>query len=172
MDADHAVVGASRDAGPCQRVHRPGRLAVRIQHHPTKSFSWLEWPVKLKGLAESFNPHITCKFFGTAMLDAHFVASKVVAHYKWSASDFAWETKIWNGHDEKPYFVLALTKYPEPMAFAHAQFGLIKDQFRPWIPHITVPKSYFFLVEDQRFTPENCELEVGEITLCLGGENV
>lgn len=146
---------------------------MKIQLYPLKPFSWLEWPVTLKGLAEMHKAHITCKFLGPAVVDPKVVERLLGARSDrpWRPSEFEWDTRIWTGHDEAQYHVLALTKYPKMMYHAYKQFDLIKDSFQPWVPHITVPKAYFYLVEDQRFTPENCQMEVGEITLCLGGEN-
>lgn len=128
----------------------------------------------MKGLPESFLSHLTVKFFATATLDPEAIARRVDSriHLSWDATDFEWDTKIWNGHDEETYFVLRMIKFPESMRFHHNIFDIIKDLYNPWVPHITVPKAFFFMVEDQGFTPRECELKFGEIELCLGGDNV
>lgn len=144
---------------------------MKTVYDPQKSNSWLEWPVKLKGLADIYNPHITAKFFGKARIDPKVVERRCEASkpfVPWKALQFEWETKIWTGHDNEKYFVLLLTKYPTQMLELHKGFDLILDQFTPWQPHISVPKAYFFLVEDQAFLPYQCDLEVGDPVLYIG----
>lgn len=145
---------------------------------PDKPYSWLQLPVTLKGYPENKNAHLTVKFFGATDLD-HLAIEKRVDHHalhkalNQQLDEIVWEPKFWSSpHDHGNYYVLAFTKYPLILAFVHQAFDAIKDPYIPWIPHITVTREYFFLVEDQSFTPKECELVFGEAELCLGGPNL
>lgn len=142
---------------------------------PNKSYSWLQWPVALKGLSPEHHAHLTVKFFGATPLAPQAMADRVGwdTHVNWSAQDFAWVPKIWmSGESEATHYVLAFIKYPTSIDFIHGLFKIVRDQYIPWTPHITVPKEYFLLVEDQGFSPKECDLTFGELELCLGGPNV
>lgn len=128
----------------------------------------------MKGLPPAHHPHLTLKFFGSADIDPRAVERLVDSrvHEYWEPRDFNWESRIWPTRTEAVHHVLVLTKYPEAMRFQHRLFDIIRDQHTPWNPHITVPKNFFFMVEDQGFSPENCDLAFGEIELCLGGDSL
>lgn len=141
---------------------------------PDKSFSRVQFPVTLKGCGPA---HMTLKFFGQADIDPYALEYRVGtnAHIALNEklSKFEWAPKFWSSpHDHANYYVLAFTKYPSILDFMHKTFDLIRDQYIPWTPHITVTKDYFLMVEDQAFTPVDCKLEFGEIELCLGGPSL
>ncbi len=143
--------------------------------YPDRSYSWLQFPVRLKRLPQERHPHMTLKFFGEASIDPYAIEARIAAdvHQSLKAEDFAWEPRFWSSpFDHRNYHVLAFTKYPTILDFMHKLFDVIKDQYIPWTPHITVPKDYYLLVEDQAFSPAECGLEFGEIEICLGGPNI
>lgn len=145
--------------------------------YPDRAHSWLQLPVTLKGLDTKINPHLTIKFFGATEIDVYAVERRAspVLHETMNEAlaEFVWEPKLWSSPGMYTnHYVLAFTKYPTMLAIQHKMFDLIKDQYIPWTPHITVTKEYFLLVEDQGFTPAECKLEFGEAELCLGGPNL
>lgn len=144
---------------------------------PDKSYSWIQFPVTLKGYPPDKNAHLTLKFFGAADIDHYAIESRIGSGMHKALneklSEFEWEPKFWSSpHDHGNYYVLAFTKYPTILAFMHRNFDIIRDTYIPWTPHITVTKEYFLMVEDQSFTPAECKLEFGEAELCLGGPNI
>lgn len=150
---------------------------MKVLNKPTRDHSWLQWPVSLKGLPDSSGAHLTLKFFGTALVNRREVAKIMMPSSMiqppWRADEFSWNTKIWTSPlTQEVFHVLAFVKYPRVLNIYHDYFKLFEDYYRPWIPHITVPKSYFFMVEDGRMRPLDCELKFGELELCLGGPNL
>lgn len=148
---------------------------MKTLHFPTKPYSWLQWPATLKGLKPEHHAHLTLKFFGEAYLDVEAITSRVAGHVheSWRPQDFEWKTEIWQSPKQQSlHYVLAFTKFPTIITFQHKLFNIIRNQYDPWTPHISVTKEYLMMVEDQAFTPAECELTFGEIELCLGGPNV
>ncbi|MDH4163295.1 MAG: hypothetical protein OEW15_11500, partial [Nitrospirota bacterium] len=138
---------------------------------PTKPYSWVQFPVTMKGFDKP--AHLTLKFFGGAEIDHYAVEQRCGTHahqmLNMKLAEFVWEPKFWSSpHDHANYYVLAFVKYPSILGFMHKTFDLIRDPYIPWTPHITVTKEYFLLVEDQAFTPQECQLVFGEAELCLG----
>jgi hypothetical protein len=136
---------------------------MKIIRFPDKKYSWLQWPVTLKGC---FAPHlhVTAKFFGEAQIDQFAVFSRCPAQLNlWVPQDFAWLPCMFSqGH------VLHLTKCPKELFKIHDEFSIIKDQFEPWRPHISVPRNYWIDVDEFKRTPVDEELMLGELELCLG----
>lgn len=141
---------------------------------PTKPFSWIQFPVTLEGYPVGKHPHLTVKFFGQADVDPHAIEKDVgPIEFDLRAEDFSWAPKFWSSpHDHANYYVLALTKYPRALDFLHGRFDILRDQYIPWTPHITVTKEFYLMVDDQGLTPEDCKLEFGEIELCLGSPSI
>ncbi len=144
---------------------------------PTEPHSWVQLPVTLKGLKGIRDPHLTLKYFGAAEIDHYAVEARVGTGLHEALneklSEFVWQPKFWSSpHDHANYFVLAFIKYPPILGFMHKTFDLLRDTYIPWTPHITVNKEYFLMVEDQGFSPVECDLKFGEAELCLGGPNI
>lgn len=142
---------------------------MRVLEFPEKNWSWLQWPVTVKTYAEP-NPiqlHVTAKFFGDANIDRLAIIGRIpLQRTMWFAGEFLWTPTIFaRGH------VLELVKYPAELLEIHQRFDIIEDQFKPWRPHISVPREYWIKVDSQGLTPEMEELTFGEIELCLGRVN-
>lgn len=144
---------------------------MKKHFYPEKPYSWLQFPVTLKGLEA--DAHMTLKFFGEAAINHYAVEKKLTIEPAMQDWEFDWKPQFWNSpFTHQNYWVLAFTKYPAALDRMHDLFDIINDEHKPWIPHITVSKKYFLLVEDQGFTPVDCELKFGEVELCLGGPNL
>lgn len=140
---------------------------------PDKSFSWLQFPVALKGLMPEKHPHLTLKFFGSTEIDSYAIENRIGTnvHEALKTEEFGWTPKLWEAPADVHY-VLAFTKYPPVLKLMHDMFDIVKDQYIPWTPHITVPKDYFLMVNDQGLTPADMGLQFGEVELCLGKPNL
>jgi hypothetical protein len=131
-----------------------------------KPYSWLQWPVTLKGCPKE-HLHITAKFFGDAPIDRLAVIGRVpLQQVIWFAEEFVWAPAGFSGQH-----VLELVKCPEEIWNIHNRFDIIKDQFTPWRPHITVTREYWARVQLEGLTPESECLSIGELELCLGTVN-
>lgn len=130
-----------------------------------KPYSWLEWPVVLKGCSKP-QLHITAKFFGHAPIDPDAVkrALGVTASPLALASVQEWQPLIFH----ELCHVLILTKRSPIFDYVHDRFELIKDDFTPYRPHITVPKEYWEKVCANDLKPAREILEIGALQLCLG----
>lgn len=132
-----------------------------------KPYSRLQWPVTLKNCKEP-KLHITAKFFGRASIDANYI-SMIVQRARLSHDDVAglsWTTNLFAGLSH----ALELHDVPSTIIAVHHAFPLIKDQFAPWRPHITVPKDYWEQVVANGWTAQSEELQLGELELCLSHE--
>ncbi len=148
---------------------------MKTVYAPEKSYSWIQWPVSLKGLSPLYKPHLTFKFLGTALLDPPAVKRRIMVdmHHTLPVQEFAWEPQFWTSPiSHTNHYVLAFVKYPRALDLWRISFDIIKDEYIPWRPHISVPNEYFLLVEDQHFSPLECELRFEEIELVLGGPNI
>lgn len=142
---------------------------------PGKSYSWLQFPATLKDYPENRHPHLTVKFFGETIVNRYAIEHRVGQNLQKSlrVGEMTWEPKFWSSpFDHRNYYVLTFKKFPSILNFIHDLFDVIKDPYMPWVPHITVTPEYFRTVEDRQLTPLECELEFGEIELCLGGPNL
>lgn len=134
-----------------------------------KEYSWLQWPVKLKNCKKE-SLHITAKFFGRAAVNPDSVTKlledcdDIILNFR--THHFNWKPEIF--HDL--VYVLELVRHPYTMDYVHGRFDLINDQFKPWRPHISVPKDYWDFVNKTMLTPELEEIEIGPLQLCLGGK--
>lgn len=144
---------------------------MKTHFYPSKPYSWIQFPATMK--VTDGPVHMTLKFFGEAMIDHYAVERKLAIAPELNAAEFEWKPQFWNSpFTHQNYWVLAFTKYPPALDHMHGLFDVIRDEHKPWIPHITVSKKLFLLVEDQQFKPVECELKFGEIELCLGGPNL
>jgi hypothetical protein len=147
---------------------------MKIINKPDKAYSWLQWPVRMRA-TQAGTHHMTLKFFGETLLNVQAIQDRIGEnlHLTWTAEEFQWEARYWSSAtDYTNHYVLAFTKYPKTLDLAHNIFAVIKNQHDPWVPHISVDKDYFLMVEDRKPTPRECELEFDEIELCLGGPNI
>lgn len=136
-----------------------------------KPYSWLSWPVTLKNCKEP-SLHLTLKFFGHAKIEPA-VVEEVLANQpriegidvQWLRQRLTWVPEIFSG----PVHVLEFNNaYTSLIRRIHSEFALIKDQFIPWRPHITVPYDYWNCVREERLTPSSEELTFGPIELYWG----
>ena len=130
-----------------------------------KPYSWLQLPVTLDGLVMS-NPHLTLKYFGRVPLDPLAISKRVDKNMYLPTDKIVWRAEIFNGLAR----VLELTQYPAALISAHETFSIIKDQFEPWRPHITVPLEYWNVIRDGGQTPQEMNLRFGTPELYLGTE--
>ncbi len=144
---------------------------MKIIELPGKAYSWLQWPVTLKSLtqeSECLQAHLTAKFFGRAKIDVNYVLEKVRPYDAFLDSQWvAWNPVMFSNIT----YVLKLTTMPTTISYVHALFGLIEDQFKPYQAHITVPQLYWELVKKKKLTPQDVNLQFGELELCLGTED-
>jgi hypothetical protein len=131
-----------------------------------KPYSWLQWPVRLKNL-EKPGLHVTVKYFGEAAINPKYVGHALDNLPRIELTKFlSWRPECFD--ETLGIYVLELLHVPPAMIVAHQQFALIKDQFEPWRPHITVPLAYWDRVAKDGWTPQSEELTFDEIELCLG----
>lgn len=138
-----------------------------------KNYSWLQWRVKLKNCSDP-KLHLTVKFFGDAEIDpdgVHDVICGITELKKYSKGFcpqfIKWSPEIFSDL----VYVLRFIECPYLIENTHRAFGIIKDQFNPWKPHITVPKSYWDNVIKNNWTPHSEQLYFGELELFLKKEN-
>lgn len=129
-----------------------------------KPYSWLQWPVRLKNCPEP-KLHITAKFFGQAAIDPNYVRL-IAQNTRLSYEDVAgltWSHELFAGLTH----CLELHGVPSTMIAVHHAFGLIRSDFTPWRPHISVPTAYWEQVVANQWTPKSEELLIGDLELCL-----
>lgn len=137
---------------------------MKVLTFPNKGYSWLQWPVTVKGCKKE-TLHVTTKFFGQVELNKLAVEIRTNDAYKsWRPEHFAWEPVKF----AELIYVLELTKYPAALGITHQQFDIIKDAFEPYRPHISVPLDYWNKVLSGDLTPVMEELTFGELELCIG----
>lgn len=132
-----------------------------------KSYSWLQWPVKLKSCKEE-KLHITAKFFGETNININVAEAmlnrlpSLENHIEQSRGySYSWKPEIFDGDTH----VLVLNKCPVLIHQVNDLFALIRDDWPTFQPHITVPMNYWDLVKANDLTPLDENLEVGEIEL-------
>ncbi len=133
-----------------------------------KPYSWLQWPVTLKGV-DLPSLHVTAKFFGSAQIDPEDVDISLNHRYPLNARyrDIVWVPVKFAPH----IYVLELTEAPLAMQAFHNLFSLIKDDYPEYRPHITVPHDLWYKILTEELTPKDFNLTFGEIELWLGTPN-
>ncbi len=126
-----------------------------------KPYSWLQWPVTVLSCTQDL--HITAKFFGSIELDESAIEIRIDKGLFLPNRLFEWKPTIFGDYT----YVLELTRVPPALFAVHSTFSIVKDQFTPWRPHITVPKDYWELVKEKNLTPQSEMLRLGEIELYL-----
>lgn len=139
---------------------------MKILKFPDKKWSWLQWPVTLRGLSAEHHLHVTAKFFGGIEINPFEIIDRCpMGLSTWQPKDFTWVPSMFaKGH------VLHITIFPQEMLHIHEVFKEVPDQFDPWKPHISVPRNYWIEVDECALTPESEELKFGELELCLGSQ--
>lgn len=129
-----------------------------------KNYSWLQWPVSTKHGGGIKNLHLTVKFFGDAKINPDYVKASVMGGHYLPRDKFAWKPVMF----ADLIYVLEFVKFPPAVKSLHDHFGLLKDEFEPYRPHITVDKKYWEMVRDINLSPIDEELRFGELELYLG----
>lgn len=134
---------------------------MKIIEH-VKPYSWLQWPLRLKNCNESV--HITAKYFGKADIDPWAIDRRMRGNFFLPHDQFEWRPELFS--DIIP--VLELVRVPAALLSVHHSFDVIRNDFFPYRPHITVPKEYWAWVNLNKIKIQEELILIGEPELHYG----
>lgn len=135
-------------------------------------FSYLYWPCTTN-LTDA-RLHITSKFFGEDPITVEEIrgALDMIGDFDkpldWS--ELEWEPVVFATKNDGAVAVLELIKFPPELTKLHAALMKYhKDDYQGYRPHITVSQEVWEAVAEKKLTPQQCDLKVLDLELCIQG---
>jgi hypothetical protein len=135
------------------------------------AFTWLQWPVKIKGYkgASEDKLHITARFMGVEKINPEVITNLIrplKLSYNFPAAKLRWCPDIWGKH-----FVLELKAFPNEMREVNEITSpLYPSQYAPWRPHITVDEEYWNAVCNLKIQAEDVLTVIPCLQLFIDGQ--